>query len=51
MTSKVIVREIVCTIIVLFKELKTILINICTNRKIRNFWVKQWILRRNRLRT
>jgi len=50
MASKAVVCEIVNTISILVKEeLKTILINMCKNRKKRRFWVRQWILRRNQL--
>jgi len=44
MESKAVVCEIVNTISILVKEeLKTILINMCKNRKKRRFWVRQWI--------
>lgn len=52
MASKAVVCEIVNTISILVKEkLKTILINMCKNRKKRRFWVRQCILRRNQLGT
>lgn len=50
MASNAVVRECVPIVAVLLKEeLKIILCNMNKNRKKRRFWVRQWILRRNRL--
>ncbi|XP_023312161.1 uncharacterized protein LOC111692397 [Anoplophora glabripennis] len=50
MASNAVVRECVQSIAVLLKEeLKRIANNMNKGRKKRRFWVRQWILRRNRL--
>lgn len=50
MASNEVVRECVETIAVLLKEeLRGILYNMKKSRRKRRFWVRQWILRRNRL--
>ncbi|KAJ8964061.1 hypothetical protein NQ317_015348 [Molorchus minor] len=47
-SSKAVVRECVEMVVLLKKELK-IIVNLNKTRKKRQFWVRQWILRRNRL--
>lgn len=49
MALKAVVCEVVQIVTVVLKELKTISFKMSKNHKKRRFWVRQWILRRNRL--